>query len=157
MGFLCSQFKWEKFVRQIAKVWNDQFQLIILSFFQENSHATIKLNETAPDWKETTPSVGNVVHDICSLVYISHVIWFCIVNFRVNLFTGTIVPQLMDIYPDDNEKGNETKILILRSLTLTLSGSSDKLSFSEKKTKPTLMGIITKVHVKVLRMYFRPI
>ena len=63
---------------------------------------------------KTSSSVRSVVHCLSSLLYISHVIWFCIINFRVKLFIGTIVPELMDIYPDDNGKGIGTGKLILR-------------------------------------------
>ena len=78
--------------------------LSLMISFQEDT--TIKLNETASDIKETATSAGSVVHCICSLLYISHVIWYCILNTRIIIFMGTIVPQLLEFYPDDREKGN---------------------------------------------------
>ncbi len=42
---------------------------------------------------------------VFSLVYISHVIWFCLLHMRNNVFLGTLVPWLSDIYPDDDDKG----------------------------------------------------
>ena len=78
--------------------------LSLMISFQEDT--TIKLNETASDIKETATSAGSVVHCICSLLYISHVIWYCILNTKIIIFMGTIVRQLLEFYPDDREKGN---------------------------------------------------
>ena len=53
----------------------------------------------------TTPQTLGVTKYMMTSLYISHVIWFCFINIRVNVFNGTIVPQLMDIYPDNKDKG----------------------------------------------------
>ena len=76
--------------------------------FQED----IKFISEKEDTKResSTLIIPGVTKYMLTLLYISHVIWFCMMNIRVNVFNGTIVPQLMDIYPDNKPKGKSPPI-----------------------------------------------
>ncbi len=58
-----------------------------------------------------SPQAASLKQCVFSLVYMSHVIWFCLLHMRNNVFLGTLVPWLSDIYPNDDDKG-ENKISI---------------------------------------------
>ena len=51
------------------------------------------------------PPITSLKECIFSWPYISHIIWFCLLHLRNNVFMGTIVPWLSDIYPHDGDKG----------------------------------------------------
>ena len=41
-----------------------------------------------------------------SPIYLSYVFWVCLLHLRVTIFLGTMVPWLVDIFPDDDDRGN---------------------------------------------------
>ena len=78
--------------------------------FQED----IKFISEKEDTKKEspTPIIPGMTKYMLTLLYISHVIWFCMINIRVNVFNGTLVPQLLDIYPDNKPKGKSNMCTI---------------------------------------------
>ncbi len=75
-------------------------------------------NSSSDASREKVPRVAVFIF---SSLYLAHVAWYCVINVNVNSFYGTLVPWLVDIYPNDTHKGDTVSrtLMQLRILTRT--------------------------------------